>query len=105
MDENIAIVTGLLTSPTEIRTLDSGAVIARYLLAVRSTEPRHRLDVIPVTQWNPPSEASTYSSGTRLRAVGSFQRRFWDDDRGRRTRLEVVAETVDQPDLADEIIL
>lgn len=94
MDLNLVIVSGLLAAPPELRTLDSGAIVARYLLTIRSNEPKRRVDVVPVTQWNPPSEASTYSSGSRLYAVGSIQRRFWDASAGRRSRLEFVATRV-----------
>lgn len=98
MDWNLVVLTGLLAAPTEIRTLDSGAVVAKYLLSVRATEPTRRLDVIPITQWDPPSEASTYSSGTRVKAVGSIQRRFWEGDSGRRSHIEFVASLVERED-------
>lgn len=94
MDMNLVVISGLLAAPPELRTLDSGAVIARYLLTTRTDEPRRRVDVVPVTQWNPPSEASTYASGSRLCAVGSIQRRFWDAADGRRGRLEIVASQI-----------
>lgn len=94
MDANIAILTGALTAPPELRILATGAVIARYLLSVRTDHPPLRLDVIPVCQWNPPSYATTYPAGTRLVAVGSVQRRYWDHAHTRGSTIEFVADHV-----------
>ncbi len=94
MDTNFVILSGELAAPVELRTLNSGAITARYLLTIRSDDPKRRVDVVPVTQWDPPSGAFAYSTGTRLYAIGSVQRRFWSGIEGRRSQLEVVATQV-----------
>ena len=48
MDLNLAVIAGTLAAPPEIRTFDSGSRLARYLVTIRSTEPRKRVDVVPV---------------------------------------------------------
>lgn len=101
MDWNVVMVSGVLDAPTVLRTLDSGAVVATYQVTVKATEPRRRTDVILITQWNPPSEASTFSVGTRVQAVGSIQRRFWEGASGRHGRVEFVASRVVREDPTD----
>lgn len=97
MDWNLVTMSGRLTAPVEIRTLNSGAVMARYLLTVVSDFPAKRVDIIPVSQWDPPSEVANFASGTRLLAVGSMQRRFWDEGFGAGSNLEFVATHVGRP--------
>ena len=104
MDLNIAVIAGTLSAPPEIRTFESGTKLARYLVTVRSTEPRKRVDVIPVVQWDPPDDgpADQLDRGDRVWVVATVQRRFWTADDGRRSRLEVVAHHVqDFPEEAE----
>jgi single-strand DNA-binding protein len=84
MDLNLVVLCGRLAAPAEVRTFESGSRLARYLVTVRSEEPR-RVDVLPVTLWDPPDA---------VWVAGSVQRRFWSGAEGRRSRLEVVAEQV-----------
>jgi single-stranded DNA-binding protein len=65
-------------------------------VTVRSEEPNRRVDVVPVTLWDPPDALldADPTPGTRIWVAGGVQRRFWSDDDGRRSRLEVVAEQV-----------
>lgn len=96
MDLNLVVLAGRLAAPPEIRQFESGSVLARYLLTVRSEEPRRRIDVVPVTLWDPPDallEAEP-AAGSRVWASGAVQRRFWSSAEGRRSRLEVVASQV-----------
>ena len=93
MDLNLVVLSGRLAAPTEMRTFESGARLARYLVTCRSDEPR-RVDVIPVTTWDPPPEMEDIGPGTPLWVAGSAQRRFWDTGTGRRSRLEIVADQV-----------
>ena len=95
MDLNLVVLCGRLAAPAEIRTFESGSRLARYLVTVRSEEPR-RVDVVPVTLWDPPDaliEAEP-SPGHAVWVAGSVQRRFWSGAEGRRSRLEVVADQV-----------
>jgi single-stranded DNA-binding protein len=98
MDQNLVVVAGRLATPPEIKTYDSGQIMLRFLVTTRATEPRRRVDVIPVTLWSPDDELlaqireNKAPSGTRIWIAGSVQRRFWEADNGRRSRIEVVAE-------------
>jgi single-stranded DNA-binding protein len=104
MDLNIVVIAGTLSAPPEIRTFESGAKLARYLVTVRSTEPRKRVDVIPVVQWDPPDDgpADQLDRGDRVWVVATVQRRFWTATDGRRSRLEVIAHHIqDFPEEAE----
>lgn len=96
MDLNLVVVAGRLAAPPEIRQFDSGAILARYLVTARTDEPRQRVDVLPVTLWDPPEEliAAEPVPGERVWTAGSVQRRFWSASEGRRSRLELVADQV-----------
>jgi single-stranded DNA-binding protein len=96
MDLNLVVLSGRLAAPPEIRVFESGARLARYLVTVRSEEPISRVDVIPVTLWDPPDDlvALDPPPGTGLWVAGSVQRRFWSAEEGRRSRIEIVAEQV-----------
>lgn len=103
MDLNLVVLCGRVTAPPELRVLDSGTRLLRVLLSVRSDEPRRRLDVIPVTLWDPPDDtvSADLEPGTVLWVTGSVQRRFWESPEGRRSRLEVVAAQVSVRRLAE----
>lgn len=96
MDLNLVVLSGRLAAPPEIRQFESGSRLARYLITVRSEQPASRVDVVPVTVWDPPDELvdATPAPGTRLWVAGSVQRRFWSAQEGRRSRIEVVADQV-----------
>ena len=96
MDFNLVVLAGRLAAPPEIREFDSGSRLVRYLMTVRSERPQ-RVDVIPVTLWDPEDDLldEDPAPGRRLVAVGAVQRRFWSGTEGRRSRIEVVARLVD----------
>lgn len=96
MDLNLVVLCGRLSSVPELRVFDSGSRLLRLLVTIRSEEPVRRLDVIPVTLWDPPDELvdTELPPGTRLWITGMVQRRFWDEPGGRRSRVEVVASQV-----------
>ncbi len=96
MDLNLVVLAGRLAAPQEIRQFESGSRLVRYLVTVRSEEPTHRVDVVPITQWDPPDEVIDIDPqpGSRLWVAGSVQRRFWSGSEGRRSRLEIVADQV-----------
>ncbi len=93
MDLNIVVLCGRLAAPPEIRVFDSGISLVRYLVSVRSEEPRRRVDLVPVTMWDPPDDITELHPvpGQRLWFAGSVQRRFWTAEDGRRSRIEVIA--------------
>lgn len=97
MDINLAILGGRLAAPGEHRAFASGAAYLRLLVTVRTAEPRRRVDVIPVTLWDPPEDLVRRSSevGSRIWVAAAVQRRFWAESEGRRSRLELTAHHVE----------
>jgi single-strand DNA-binding protein len=96
MELNLVVLAGHIAAEPEVRTFDSGARLVRYLVTVRSTEPRRRVDVVPVVLWDP-DDALLDLGEVRGRAVwvaGAVQRRFWSSDGDTRSRIEVVAKEV-----------
>jgi single-stranded DNA-binding protein len=93
MDMNLVVVAGKLAAPPELRQFESGSRLLRSLVTVHSDAPRRRVDVLPVTLWDPPEnhELIEAAVGKGVWIVGSVQRRFWSDAEGRRSRLELVA--------------
>ncbi len=82
------------TAP-EVRVMEGGATMVRYLVTVRSEEPRRRVDVVPVVLWAPDEDVPTeLPAGSGVGGAGSSQRRFWEGGAGRRSRIEVVAHHV-----------
>ncbi|NNF64589.1 MAG: single-stranded DNA-binding protein [Acidimicrobiia bacterium] len=99
MDLNLVVFGGRLAAPPELRVFQSGMSMMRYLVAVRSGTPS-RMDVLPVTLWNPDREhcEAFDTPGDRVWVAGSVQRRFWDDPDTRRSKLEIVASAVEVRD-------
>ena len=101
MDLNLAVIAGTLSAPPGASAPSRVAPrLARYLVTVRSTEPRkRRVDVVPVVHLGPARyrDPATKSS-TAATACGSsatVQRRFWNADRtGGAASLEIVAHHV-----------
>lgn len=94
MDMNLVVMGGSLATDPEVRHFDSDTYLVRYLLTVRSDEPEHRVDVVPVTRWRPSSWEASRVRGDRLWVTGMVQRRFSSEFDGRQSRLEVVATSV-----------
>ena len=96
MDFNLVVLSGRLAAPPELRVFESGLRLVRYLITVCTDEPRRRVDVVPVTQWDPPKDdvVPEPEVGRRVWVAGTVQRRFWSVPDGRRSRLEIVAEQV-----------
>ncbi len=103
MDFNLVVLGGHLAAPPELRVFESGSRLLRFLVTVKSDEPLRRVDVLPVTLWDPEDElvAQDPQPGHRMWLVGRVQRRFWDGQDGRRSRIEIVATnvTLRDPDL------
>lgn len=96
MDINQTLLEGTLAAAPELREFGSGAQLVRLLVTVRSSEPRKRVDVLPVTLWDPPPELvdAKPKRGDRVHVTASLQRRFWEAADGRKSRIEVVAHHV-----------
>ena len=56
MDLNLVVLCGRVAVEPELKTFDSGSRLIRLLVTVRSDVPRRRVDVVPVTMWDPPDE-------------------------------------------------
>lgn len=97
MDYNVVVLAGKLAAEPETREFDSGSRLVRYLITVRSDWPRRRVDVLPVTFWDPPLDGADTEPavGQSLWVAGSMQRRFWNGEEGKRSRLEIVAHHVE----------
>lgn len=104
MDLNLTVLCGRLATDAELRVFDSGARLIRYLVTVRVDYPRKRVDVVPVTLWDPSDDLvdGPGEKGERVWVCGSVQRRYWESPDGRRSRVEVVAEQVTFKDV-DEL--
>jgi single-stranded DNA-binding protein len=96
VDYNVAVIAGTLAAPPEIREFDSGSRLIRFLITTRVEEPRHRVDVVPVTLWEPDDAlvAADLPPGQRMWAAGALQRRYWSGAHGRQNRLEFVAHAI-----------
>ena len=103
MDLNLVVLCGRLAVEPELKSFGSGARLLRLLVTIRSDWPRRRVDVVPVTLWDPPDELvdELPVKCQRIWVCGSAQRRFWEAPDGRRSRLEIVAEQVNVKDVED----
>jgi single-stranded DNA-binding protein len=96
MDINLSVLCGRLATAPEVRVFDSGTRMLRLLVTVAAELPRRRIDVVPVTLWDPPDSLidQELSQNTRVWVTGSVQRRHLEGPEGRRTRIEVIADQV-----------
>jgi single-stranded DNA-binding protein len=101
MDLNLVVLCGRLAVEPELKTFESGSRLLRLLVTIRSDWPKRRVDVVPVTLWDPPDDLTGEMpvKGQRVWVCGSAQRRFWESPDGRRSRLEIVAEQVNTKDV------
>ncbi len=97
MDLNVVVLSGKLSAPPELRKFESGSTLVRSLVTVRADAPRRRVDVVPVTLWDPEPEHDILCAGVgeAVWITGSVQRRFWSDADSRRSRLEIVASHIE----------
>jgi single-strand DNA-binding protein len=96
IDINLVQIVGRIATEPELRVFDSGTRLIRYLITTRQSDPTRRVDVVPVTYWDPSDELveAMGNRGDRISVTGSIQRRFWQSPDGRQSRLEVVADSV-----------
>lgn len=103
MNLNIVLLAGKLAAPPEVRRFESGTTLIRSLVTVRAESPRRRVDVVPVTLWDPGPEHQLLQAavGDAIWVAGAVQRRFWTAAEGRKSRLEIVAVHVQLKDDGD----
>jgi single-stranded DNA-binding protein len=95
-DFNLVLICGRVASAPDLRHYDSGARRLRMLVTVRSEHPRRRIDVLPVTVWDPEDHLVDpgLPVGSRVMVAGVVQRSFWDGPEGSRSRLQVLGRHV-----------
>ncbi len=103
-DLNLVFICGRVASEPDLRRYDSGTRQLRMLVTVRSEHPRRRIDVIPVTVWDPDDQlvGPGIEVGSRVMVAGIVQRSLWNGPEGHRSRVEVIGRqvTVQQPAMA-----
>lgn len=95
-DLNLSVLCGRLATEPELTIRDSGSRTLTLLVTVAARRPRRRIDVVPVTLYDPPDELVDDLPGanTRVWVTGVVQRRAQDGPEGRRSRIEIVADRV-----------
>ena len=98
MDLNLVVIAGRLSMEPDVTEYASGHVLIRLLVATKQTDPIRRVDVLPVSLWDP-SESKRAAIeaaeiGSRVWVSGTMQRRFWSGEEGRKSRLEIIAKEV-----------
>jgi single-stranded DNA-binding protein len=96
MDINLAVLCGRLATAPEVRCFDTGGRLMNFLVTVAADHPRRRIDVIPVTLWDPPDHLveKPPAQNSRVWVTGAVQRRADEGPEGRRNRIQVVADQV-----------
>ena len=99
MDMNIVVIAGTLAAPPERRVYESGVGVWKLLVTTRLTEPRKRVDVIPVVYWDRDDREhmtvlDSLERGDRVFVTGTLQRRFFDNNGRRSSALELIANHV-----------
>ena len=109
MDCNTVIISGRIAAPVERRTFDSGSTLIRVLVTVKTDKPRKRVDVLPVQLWTDDYEndAQAYRLvaapvGNPIFVTGAIQRRFWESNGARTSRIEIVATSVSVAENTEE---
>ena len=92
---NIIKLQGKLAAEPELRTFGNGSVAARLELSVVSSyRGLRRVDVVPVTVWEPDRQVLNADRGSTVEVEGSVHRRFYVNELGRNSVLSVVADAV-----------
>lgn len=95
-DLNLSVLCGRLATSPDIVINDSGSRQMRLLVTVNARHPRRRVDVVPVTLYDPPDclVDEPPCANSRVWVTGAVQRRGFDGIDGRRSRIEVIADQV-----------
>lgn len=110
-DLNHVAIEGRLSADPEVKDLESGDRVVILRVVARRPDGS-RVDSLPVAVGPPPAKgqrrapgqagrrevtrASKLAEGDRVHVEGFLQRRFWAAGGVRRSRLQVVAETIEQ---------
>lgn len=88
---NLAVLSGTLSRPSELRTLPSGDVVLDLQVTIRTAEAT---DSVPVSWPDPPPTACAWPAGQEVVVVGRVRRRFFRAGGTTASRTEVVASKV-----------
>ena len=100
MSLNIAVLIGRLTADPELRYTSNGIANCTFTLAVdrpfTNQQGQREADFIRVSVWRNQAErvAENLRKGSRAAVEGRIQTRTVESEKGKRTVVEVVAETV-----------
>jgi len=96
MDNNAVALRGRLAADAELRVFDSGRRLIRLLVVAQDDYPVRRVDVVPVTVWDPPDDLADHPAemGRPISVCGSVRRRFWEIGDAEEITVEVVADKV-----------
>lgn len=87
---NVALVRGSLSSPPEVRVLESGRSLA--VLQVTARPEGERAISVPIAAWDPPAWVEGLAVGDEVIVVGSVRRRFYRAAAGAASKVEIEAE-------------
>jgi len=102
MDLNIVVLCGTIMTDATVEYFDSGNQSGRLLMSIKQTEPRHRVDVIPVTFWRDDIGCDQFDriiqqskKGKRVWVAAQLQRRFFGDTGTTRSGISIIASSVE----------
>jgi single-strand DNA-binding protein len=90
---NVAVVRGSCSSAPEVRTLDSGRVLAVLQVTTKPDADAPAVSV-PVVVWNPPAWVERIEAGDEIVALGRVRRRFYRAAAGAAAKTELEASVV-----------
>ncbi len=89
MSVNVALVRGRLSSPPEVRVLESGRTLA--VMQVTARPEGERAVSVPVTAWDPPAWVEDLDADDEVVVVGQVRRRFYRAASGSASKVEIEA--------------
>lgn len=92
---NKVILMGRLTKDVELRYTQNNTPVATFTLAVnRKMSKEKETDFINIVAWNKNAEfvSQYFKKGQQVLVSGRLQVRTWEDEKGKHTVYEVVAE-------------
>ena len=90
MSINVALVRGRLSSPPEVRVLESGRTLA--VLQVTARPDGAPAVSVPVAAWDPPEWVECLEAHDEVLVVGTVRRRFYRAASGSASKVEIEAE-------------
>lgn len=91
-DLNIVVLAGHLATEPDLQHFATGDRRLRLRLSVVSEGPPRRVEVLPVTMWQPPPGAEALPIATPVTVGGIVRRRFRATPGGRTSTVEIVAD-------------